>query len=94
MPRYLFPALITAGAPRSPTRLDKSTPVDWSRTPLEKTFPHILAKIQVMWGYPEMNLYFSRLAVDDRGDRDGFPADVWDDLQMLMLLHQDLFPSH
>lgn len=61
--------------------------------PLEKSFPHILKKIQALWGYPEMNLYFSRLIIDDRGDREGFPAEVWDDLHTLMQLHQTILPD-
>ena len=65
--------------------------VESSLTPLEKSFPHILEKIQALWGYPEMDYYFVRLTIDDRGDRQGFPAEVWDDLQMLTRLHSDLF---
>ena len=93
MPRYLFPALINTPRPCSPSISAIDTQADWYSTPLEKTFPHILVKIQTLWGYPEMELYFARLAIDDRGDREGFPADVWDDLQMLMQVHHDLFSN-
>ena len=90
MPRYLFPALINAPQPSSASLSPVDIQPDWCITPLEKTFPHILEKIQTLWGYPEMELYFARLAIDDRGHRAGFPADVWDDLLMLMQLHHDL----
>ena len=97
MPRYRFPALtnrdLTPAPKMARTVVRTTAPTDRFITPLEKSFPHILEKIQVLWGYPELNLYFSRLTIDDRGDRDGFPTDVWDDLQMLMLLHQDFFPD-
>ena len=93
MPRYLFPALINTRSARAPDIPNTGSPADWYRTPLEKNFPHILTKIQTLWGYPELNRYFLRLTIDDRGDREGFPTDVWDDLQMLMRLHQDLFPN-
>lgn len=62
-------------------------------TALEKNFPHILEKIQALWGYPEMNYYFLRLTIDERGDRQGFPTEVWDDLQILVRIHHDLYPS-
>lgn len=104
MPRYLFPALIHQGAVRVPKVAHTATPVAVRQpsspnnanniiTPLEKNFPHILEKIQALWGYPELNAYFLRLTIDDRGDRDGFPTEVWDDLQILMRLHQDLYPE-
>ena len=100
MPRYRFPALINAHSTPTPSvrhgtlaaaRDDDDD--DDSVTPLEKGFPHILKKIQALWGYPEMNLYFSRLTIDDRGDREGFPAEVWDDLHTLMQLHQAISPD-
>ena len=91
MPRYRFPALINTR--RSPAPLVRPRTVTAARdndfiTPLEKGFPHVLEKIQALWGYPEMDLYFSHLTIDDRGDREGFPAEVWDDLYTLMQLHQ------
>lgn len=104
MPRYLFPALIDeAAADASPAGpAQRSTPAGTAPditasdteqflTPIEISFPHILEKIQALWGYPEMDYYFVRLTIDDRGDRQGFPAEVWDDLQMLTRLHRDLF---
>ena len=91
MPRYYFPTLAVAASATAtaekPPRLNDPT-----QTELEKSFPHILQAIQTMWGYRELNLYFVKLAIDLRGDRKGFPAEVWDDLYMLMQLHQNVFP--
>ncbi len=96
MPRYRFPALINARSVPPPAVRQSALATghdDQFLTPLEKGFPHVLQKIQALWGYPEMNLYFSRLIIDDRGDREGFPAEVWDDLHTLMQLHQEVLPS-
>jgi len=60
---------------------------------LETRFPRILQAIQALWGYPEMNLYFSKLMMDERGDRDGFPPEAWEEIHLLMELHQCLVPS-
>jgi len=60
---------------------------------LETRFPRILQAIQALWGYPEMNLYFSKLMMDERGDRDGFPPEAWEEIHLLMDLHQRLLPS-
>lgn len=96
MPRYRFPDSIDTLI--KPARQKRPSPIETARddhtiTPLEKKFPHVLEKIQAMWGYPEMNLYFSRLTIDDRGNRDGFPADVWNDLHTLMKLHDLILPD-
>ncbi len=96
MPRYRFPALINGPvvAPKR-VRVSERTAAQSAIfvSPLEKGFPHILKKIQALWGYPELNLYFSQLTIDNRGDREGFPAEVWDDLHMLMQLHQAILSN-
>ncbi len=98
MPRYRFPALINTLA--SPlTRVMPAAAVKTARlpdamqTPLEKFFPHILNAIQAMWGYRELNLYLTKLTIDNRGDREGFPPEVWEDLYLVMRLHHDVFPG-
>lgn len=96
MPRYRFPALITAGRAEFPeTKMPAATlvVVDPLQTPLEKLFPHILTSIQTMWGYPELNVYLTKLTIDNRGDREGFPPEVWEDLYLVMRLHGDVFPG-
>ncbi len=98
MPRYRFPALINTPAP--PVIRVMSAPAvklrplpDAMETPLEKFFPHILSAIQAMWGYRELNLYLGKLTIDNRGDREGFPPEVWEDLYLVMRLHDDVFPG-
>ena len=41
-------------------------------------FPRVAKAIELMWGTPEMDTYFSRLVVNEQGraDREGFPKDV------------------
>ncbi|MBS0309681.1 MAG: hypothetical protein JSS58_12030 [Proteobacteria bacterium] len=90
MPRYRFPAsgpsapgLIRAAAP----------PKEQYQSALESQFPHVLSAIQALWGFKELNAYFTKLTIDERGDRAGFPAEVWDELHLLLVLHQELFPE-
>ena len=97
MARYSFPALISQpAAPAAPAIVSTvrvAAPRDLLQTPLEKFFPHILSAIQAMWGYPELNVYLNKITIDTRGDREGFPPEVWDDLYLVMRLHHDVFPS-
>ena len=97
MPRYCFPALINAVALPAIAAPAAITPTaaafDPLQTALEKSFPHILLAIQTMWGYRELNLYLNKLTIDDRGDREGFPKEVWEELYLVMRLHHDVFPE-
>lgn len=61
---------------------------DPNATVLEARFPHVASAIQLLWGNPEMDTYFSKLVVDDRGNREGFPPEVMSDLKFLAALHQ------
>jgi len=60
---------------------------------MECGFPHILTAIQSMWGYPELNLYFSKLTLSGRDKRAGFPAEIWDDIHLLWQIHQTFVPD-
>jgi hypothetical protein len=60
---------------------------------LETDFPRILDSISLMWGYPELNQYFRKLAINERSDRDGFPPAVWDEIDMLACVHELIVPS-
>jgi hypothetical protein len=60
---------------------------------LEKDFPRILTTIQSLWGYPELNAYFRKLTLDNRGDREGFPQDVWEEIFTLLNLHRMIVPD-
>lgn len=58
---------------------------------IETRFPRISSAIQLLWGHPEMDIYFQKLVVDERGDREGFPPDVMSDILFLATLHKSSF---
>ena len=60
---------------------------------LQKDFPRILIAVQAMWGYPELNSYFRKLTLDNRGDRAGFPEEAWDEIFTLLNLHLAIVPE-
>jgi hypothetical protein len=43
---------------------------------IERAFPRIAATIRDQWGKRALDDYFSKLVVDDRGGRQGFPPDI------------------
>ncbi len=47
---------------------------------LEQRYDRILIKIEDLWDTPEIHDYFSDLLIDKRGGRQGFPADVLQDI--------------
>lgn len=91
MPRYRFPPPTVAD--KRPAPAAKPPSLDLFQTNLEKNYPRVLEAIQSMWGYKELNQYFRKLTMDERGDRAGFPEDVWDDLYTLLRLHQEIVPE-
>lgn len=91
MPRYRFPVAIlpvTANA----TSQGGDQPASCVSA-LEAQFPHILSAIQALWGFKELNTYFTKLTLDERGGRAGFPPDVWDEIHTLLRLHQEILPE-
>lgn len=54
---------------------------------LEQAYPRIALLILQLWGTPEMDRYFERLLIDDRGDRAGFPPDIMEALLSLSRRH-------
>ena len=50
---------------------------------IEKQFPRIARSITLLWGYPEFLQYVDKLCLDDRGDRQGFPREVVEELLFL-----------
>lgn len=61
-------------------------------TILEQRFPHVVEALQRLWGHPELELYFRRLTMDERGARKGFPEEAWGEIHFLMELHRAAFP--
>ncbi|WP_338845698.1 hypothetical protein V8J88_18460 [Massilia sp. W12] len=60
---------------------------------LERDYPRILENIQMLWGFDEMNDFFRKLSIDDRGDRQGFPPEAWEEIRALMDLHLFIVPE-
>jgi hypothetical protein len=60
---------------------------------LEEKFPRIAQQLTLLWGHPEMEKFFEKLWIDDRGDRQGFPAECMTELMFVASLHQAAFPG-
>jgi hypothetical protein len=91
MARYRFDTEQGFRGGIAPAR-SKSRLVSPNQTTLERDFPHVMTAMQAMWGYPELNAYFDRLTINERGQRKGFPPDVWDDIYLLWSIHRTLAP--
>jgi len=48
-----------------------------------ESYPHIVESVCLMWGGREADDYLSRLVIDTRGGRRGFPREVMDELLVL-----------
>ena len=55
-------------------------------SPLEEHFPRLVSEILAVWGSPACFERLQDLLVDRRGGRQGFPANVYSDLSMLLTL--------
>jgi hypothetical protein len=55
-------------------------------SPLEEHFPRLAQEISAFWGSLTCFDQLQGLLVDDRGGRQGFPADVYSDLSLLLTL--------
>jgi hypothetical protein len=76
-----------------PAPAAKSAAKDLNKTELEAQFARVVTQITLMWGYPEMDTFFNKLWIDDRGNRAGFPKAVMEDLMFLASLHQAAHPQ-
>ena len=66
----------------------KTAPLDPNYvSALEKQFPRIVEKITLMWGAKEFPDFLSTLMIDRRGDRQGFPFDVLEEMMFLTEIH-------
>lgn len=50
---------------------------------IERRFPHIAQKLTSLWGTREIDRYMDSLLIDSRGDRQGFPEEVLEELVFL-----------
>jgi hypothetical protein len=55
---------------------------------LEANYSRIFNKIIGMWGTPELDAFINDLFVDKRGGRQGFPAEVMNDILVLSRIHE------
>ena len=55
-------------------------------SPLEEHFPRLIQEILAFWGSPGCFEKLQGLLVDTRGGRQGFPAEVYSDLSLLLTL--------
>lgn len=91
MPRYRFPASSSpVSAAATGQRGDQPASCV---SALEAQYPHILSAIQALWGFKELNTYFTKLTIDERGGRAGFAPEVWDEIHTLLRLHQEILPE-
>lgn len=59
---------------------------------LENQFGRLLDQLENVWGYPEQfENVINKVMLDDRGDRAGFPIEVWNELNFLQSLHRKVY---
>ena len=58
---------------------------------IDSNFPKIAKAIELMWGHPELDAYLSKLIIDERGGRQGFPHEVARALIALHFQHREQF---
>ena len=50
-------------------------------------YPHVIERLEALWGHPEFCNYTISILLTDRPHRDGFNNDAWRELTMLRDLH-------
>lgn len=69
--------------PRSIRLLDR-LPTEMRLLGLRRSFPHVINEIALHWNSPDdMQRTMQSLLIDERGSREGFPADVRQELAEL-----------
>lgn len=78
----------------APPRTSASAPHPVQRQPsvLETLHPEFVQAITLLWGHPEMNLYFEKLWLDD-GSRAPIAPEAMSELMLLAGVHQCLSPQ-
>jgi hypothetical protein len=71
------------------TERQKERPDPWPI--IERNFPRIAATIREHWGKRALDDYFSKLVIDERGGRQGFPMDVLWAIMEVARLHAAQF---
>ena len=55
-------------------------------------YPRIYERIEATWGSIELDTYFDRLIIDDRGNRNGFPKEILNALLVLAKANRKELP--
>ena len=72
----------------SPTRVSRNS---WGElSAIERRFSRIAKELATRWKDGDIDAYLDSLLLDDRGDRQGFPADVLEELMFLNSLRWQL----
>jgi hypothetical protein len=67
---------------------------DYNFLVIEQKFSRIAVGIKIRWGTADLEPYISELLNDTKGHtRQGFPKDIFDSLQALLLTHHKEFPG-
>ena len=56
-------------------------------------FPHVLKRIEELWGSPECDLYITQLLIPDRDRKEGFPPDAFKELTNILDVHRLLYAA-
>jgi hypothetical protein len=76
------------------TQRDSALPMaDQQTCHLEEKYPRIIQQLTLLWGHPELETFFEKLWIDDRGNRQGFPPEVMSELMFCSSLHRDAYPG-
>ena len=54
-------------------------------------YTRVAREIDLLWGTPQLAIYFRELLIDSRGSRAGFPPAVFDQILKLFILHEEKF---
>lgn len=59
---------------------------------IKQQYPRIYERIEGTWGSIELDTYFDRLIIDDRGNRNGFPREILNALLLLAKANRKEMP--
>jgi hypothetical protein len=99
IPTSEFPEIIPSDeTPIEPVTLFKKPPNDLEEVfnaadLIKDKYPRIFEKIELTWGSIELDSYFNKLIIDDRGNRNGFPKDVFNALLILAKANKKELPK-
>ena len=57
---------------------------------IERRFPRIALEVTARWQHGDIDAYLDSLLLDDRGNRQGFPSDVLEEIMFLSSLRWQL----